>query len=242
MVVRMEREKPLVSNEGFKYEQHLFLGRKTEENLLSPRLKTPFKLALSGPSLSGKTSLIFKLLRTPGILDKPTHCIKYYYKIWQPLYDQMKATIPNITFYQGLPEKIDPPHENPCTLIFDDLLLDISKSDLIFGLVTVTSHHANKNVILVTQSLFFNQKRFRDISLNINYFIIFSNPRDRSQITYLGRQIYPHKPNFLPLVYYKATANKPHGFIFLDFCQHTGEAFRLWGQILDSKPLVYNWR
>lgn len=217
------------------------LGRKTELNVLGPMIRNPFRMVISGASHSGKSSFIFDLLKVKNIFDQEFHCIKFHYSFYQPLYDIMKKAISNISFHKGLPTQIDKRHVKTCLLIFDDLLLDLNTStNLILNLFTVSSHHANKSVILVSQSLFFKTPMYRTLTLNANYLVIFANPRDRSQIVHIGKQMFPHKTGFLPAVYHIATVNKPFSFIFLDLNQSTLDNFRVWSDILKSQPLVYN--
>lgn len=216
------------------------LARKTELNVLGPKIRNPFRMLISGPSHSGKSTFIFNILKVKNIFDTEFHCIKYYYSFYQPLYDIMKKDIPGISFYKGLPKQIDKKHNKTCLLVFDDLLLELNTStNLILNLFTVSSHHADKSVMLVSQSLFFKVPMYRTLTLNANYLIIFANPRDRSQIVYIGKQMFPHKPGFLPMAYHIATANKPFSFIFLDLNQLTPDHLRVWGDILQAQPLVY---
>ena len=140
-----------------------------------------------------------------------------------------------------MPKNIDAKHEKPCILIFDDLLLDISNSNMILELFTTISHHSDKSICLITQSLFLQSKNFRIISLNANYYIIFAHPRERGQIAYLGRQIFPHNSNFLPKAYFKATENRAFSFLFLDLHQTTPDNLRVWSDILNTKPIIYTW-
>jgi len=58
-------------------------------------------------------------------------------------------------------------------------------------LFTKGSHHRNISLILITQNLFHQGPSSRDISLNIMYIAVFKNPRDKTQIVHLARQVYP---------------------------------------------------
>ncbi|KAG8238309.1 hypothetical protein J437_LFUL017844 [Ladona fulva] len=82
-------------------------------------------------------------------------------------------------------------------------------------LFTKGSHHRNLSVIHLTQNLFHQGKGARDISLNTHYIVYFKNPRDRSQIFHLSRQLHPENPKFVQESYNDAT-EKPHGYLFID--------------------------
>jgi len=53
---------------------------------------------------------------------------------------------------------------------------------------------------------------------NVNYIVVFKNPRDRAQIRHLAPQVYPDDPKFLEEAYYDATS-RPHGYLLLDLKQ-----------------------
>jgi len=65
-----------------------------------------------------------------------------------------------------------------------------SSSDAIVDLFTKGSHHNNLIVIVISQNLFHQSHEQRDISLNVNYIVVFKNPRDRAQIRHLARQVF----------------------------------------------------
>ena len=220
-------------------EQVHFSGRKTNLNLFSPKIRTSFRALCIGATQSGKTTFIRDLLRNENMFDHKIHCINYHYSIYQPIFEEMKKTIPNIHFYEGLPEHIEEKHNNPCIIVLDDLLLDVGNSDMIHKLFTVQSHHNDKSVILVSQSLFHQAKHYRTVSLNSNYIFLFPHPRDPSQIIYLGRQIFPHNVGFLPKIYHQVTSQKPFAHIMIDLNQYTKEKFRVWSDVLSEKPLVH---
>ena len=73
-------------------------------------------------------------------------------------------------------------------------------------------------------------------SLNANYIIYFKNPRDRAQITYLARQIFPENVKFIQEVYKDATS-KPHTYLLIDLKQDTPDDYRIRTNILpDEEP------
>ena len=76
--------------------------------------------------------------------------------------------------------------------------------------------HLNLSVVFVSQNLFYTGKKFRTISFNSTYIVVFKNPRDQSQIRHLACQMFPSKPKFLQLAYEDATKD-PYRYLFLDF-------------------------
>jgi len=108
------------------------------------------------------------------------------------------------------------------------MILWLSSSEAIVNLFTKGSHHKNFSVILISQNLFHQGRGQRDISLNANYIIITKNPRNRSQIRHLARQVYPDDLKCLEKAYYDAIS-RFHlllGYLLLDLKQSNEYRFR----------------
>ncbi len=134
------------------------------------------------------------------------------YAEYQPSYAEL-AKDPCITFCQGLDYKI----ENlsiPKLIVIDDLMTSSSQSKNVQELFTKGVHHCNTSVIFLTQNLF-NQGRYaRDMRLNTHYIAIFRSPTFISQVCHLGRQLMPHKKNFILEAYKDATKNL-YSYLFI---------------------------
>ena len=74
----------------------------------------------------------------------------------------------------------------------------------------------------------------RTISLNAHYLILYKNPRDKSQIGYLARQIVPKISKFLSKVYDHASQD-PHSYLLIDRHPETPEKFRVLSNIFPSE-------
>lgn len=156
-----------------------------EKKSLLP-LHSPSTVMNSGCSNSGKTYFTKKILENAsGMFTVPPGRIVYAYSEHQPLFDVMKATIPNITFYQGVPtrDNIENFSEGQDHVIF-----------------TVTSHHRNVSVLFLTQNLYPPGRYARTISLNCAYVILFRNDRNQRQILYFASQILPGQTTFFETV------------------------------------------
>jgi len=77
----------------------------------------------------------------------------------------------NIRIDEGVPGNIDNAQGRPCLVILDDLLSDVSSTEL-RKLFTKCSHHRNISVILITQNLFHQRRYIWDISLSILFGIV----------------------------------------------------------------------
>ena len=192
----------------------------------------PFTCMLAGPSGSGKTELLFKILAS-NLLKPVPDKILYCYSRWQDRF----INHPNIIFNEGLPDidSFDTTEVN--LIILDDLMSCVEKDKSILHLFTVDSHHKNISVFFLTQNLFSQGKFSRTISLNCHYMILLNNPRDKSQINYLSRQMFPHKSNFLVECYNDATSHE-YGYLFLDFKQQTDNNMRVQSGILPTETRI----
>lgn len=75
-----------------------------EESLI--KFESPSTFIICGGTGSGKTSLLYQILRHGrGIFTSPPKKIFYCYGVYQGLYDEMKTNISNIEFFEGLPSK-----------------------------------------------------------------------------------------------------------------------------------------
>ena len=168
--------------------------------MLDLRLKTPFTMILAGPSSSGKTTLLVKLLleKKDLFIDSP-ESIRLYYSIWQDAYDNLKSRRIILDFVEGVPSQEDlesfQKSSKNSLVIFDDLAEQLTPT--ISNLFIAGSHHFNTSVILISQNLFQKNPIWRICSLNSTYLVLLKNPRDPSQINVLSRQSFPGQKNFL---------------------------------------------
>lgn len=181
-------------------------------------INEPFTMMIAGPSGCGKTSFVIKLLK---------ELKKYKHIVWC---NAERRAIPDnilesksISILENLPESFNDLNDDTL-IILDDLMTEAYNKN-ICELFTKGSHHRNLSVILSTQNVFHQGKFCRDISLNCKYLVLFKNPRDKSQIYPLARQIFPEKPNELVKVY-KEVTSKPHSYLFLDLTQDCNDLIR----------------
>ena len=115
------------------------------------------------------------------INPSPTNIV-YCYGQYQPLYDEMKRTVSNINFIEGLPDDVnsyfDPRQHS--LLVIDDLSQELTDSIQLVNLFTKGSHHLNLSVIFICQNMFLQGKFTRTMSLNTHYFVVFRNARDKT--------------------------------------------------------------
>jgi GTPase SAR1 family protein len=197
--------------------------------------KHPFTCLMVGPSGCGKTNLLVSILQNKDLLiNKDIDNIIYCYKEYQESYDLIKTYCSNIYFHHGIYDKpLNKSFRN--LIIFDDLMKETIENSFIQDLFTIESHHRNTSVILITHNLFPKGKYARTISLNTNNLILFNNPRDKTPISVLARQMFPENPSFLMDVYEDAAENTKYGYVFIDFRQDTLSKNRIQTNIAKEK-------
>ena len=149
------------------------------------KLQHPFTLIVAGPSSCGKSTFVIKLLECREQLCD----VVFENIVWCHSENNAPHHLKNVTFVKGVPDFENP--ENVPTLIVLDDLMDSAYSTKVSQLFTKGSHHRNISLVLITRNLFHQGPSSRDISLNTKYIVVFKNPRDKTQIVHLARQVYP---------------------------------------------------
>ena len=199
------------------------------------KLIHPSNIIVSGPTGSGKTQFVSRILKTRNIDPFPTR-ILYLYSEWQQEYDNLLESLPEITFQRGFPDKLMDlfvPSQNNL-LILDDQMSKAGDTKELADLFTKGSHHRNLTIIYIVQNLFDKSKSMRTASLNSQYIILFKSPRDKSIIQHLGSQMFPKNTKFLVDAFEDAT-KIPYGYLLIDLRQDTPEEMRIRSNIFPSE-------
>ena len=162
------------------------------------------------------------------MIDGAPENIIWCYGIYQPAYDEMLTSIPNITFVEGVPSDldfmIDPNIRN--LVVLDDMMQELSNEKKITNLFTKGCHHRNLSMIFIVQNLFHRGKELRDMSLNCHYLVLFKSPRDSSQVTHLAKQMFPGHTKYMQEAFQDATS-RSYEYLLCDLKPETSTDFRL---------------
>jgi hypothetical protein len=201
------------------------------------KFKLPFGMVISGPSSSGKTTFLIKLLKERSeLIDPPPKTVLYCYGQYHE----------NIPFLQKMGIKVHrgPPTDEvltsmgkPLLLVLDDLLTIIDEK-LLSDLFIKKSHHQRIGVIFLTQNLF--EKKIKVARINSQYIVLMSAPNSALQIRNLGVQLFPRKLKFF-LDAYKDATSIPYGYLVLDLHPASNPLLRLRTNIFkgDEEKTLY---
>lgn len=183
----------------------------------------PANILIAGPTGCGKTSFVQQLIHNKSfIFSIQSSKIHWFYGEWQPLYDNM-SKLYNVEFTKGLPS--DEMFKSICSnsiVVIDDQMNELGSQ--VENLFTKKSHHCNVTIILLIQNLF--NKNMRTLSINSHYIVLFKNPRDKTIISSLAKQMYPSNNKFLQEAYHDAT-QLPYSYLLIDLRQETLEYARV---------------
>jgi len=186
------------------------------------QFKHPFTALVSGPTGSGKTFLIRRILKNFKILfynfNNPVLNVLWIYGQWQPLYNVKISDNVIVEYIKNVPnETVFEKYKN-CIIVFDDLLNIFSKTKDLENYFIQKSHHLILVCFFIVQNLF--HKNIRTISLNSHYIILLKNPRDQLQIETLAKQIFSNNSKVLTDNYKEAT-REPYGYLVIDLTPDT---------------------
>ena len=195
-------------------------------------LQHPFNCCVVGVTGCGKTHWTVSALNR--IYPRPEE-VFWCYTQAQPAYGNIDAH-----FIRGMPEDMETILQRPTrkVVVLDDLMEELGNSKVIQNLFTRGTHHTDTSVIVLLQNMFHQGKSMRTISLNSHYMVLFKNPRDKSQIIHIAKQMTPQDTKYLVDAYNKAT-EKQYGYLFCDFKQSTPEDLRFRTDIFTDAPTVY---
>ena len=217
------------------------------------QFKHPFTCLLAGPTGSGKTVLLRRLLAQYKILFTrlPADAMQKKLRVlWlhgqsQPLHKVKIHRNVDVTYLEGFPDDQKLDSVLPHLIVIDDLMNELGKNQDMANLFTKGSHHWNISVVFVVQNLFHQAPVMRTLSLNSHYMLLMKNTRDRSQIRVLAAQMFPGNTSFLVKAYEDATKD-PFSYIRIDHTPDTPDHLRVQAQLTKAEgykrafaPVVY---
>ena len=147
----------------------------------------------------------------------------WIYKTWQDeLFKEIAGRF-NIEFLDDLRNFEEMGRQENTAIVIDDYFVEAANNNQVLALFS-RGRHLNITIILLSHNLFHRGKYARDMSLNMDYIVIFKNVRDTTQIRHLGQQMYPENKDFLVNAFRDAT-KEPYTNLVLDLRSNSLDAY-----------------
>lgn len=184
---------------------------------LDATLKCPFNMIVTGPSQSGKTQWVGRLLTySKDLMEKPPQLIH-----WHSPHEDLPS-LPShfiIKQFTSLPWEIEETEEEklPDLVVIDDFAQETANSKSLTAYLTKFSHHCGISLILLSQNLFWAGKETRTQSLNMHYMILMRQSRDHRQIRTLARQMTQNEYEYKLFLqaYNQAIDERPFAYLLI---------------------------
>jgi len=178
----------------------------------------PFTCIVAGPSGSGKTTFVCNLISSHSLLVSPPFSfVKVYIgtpleenALFKHLASSMNSIAKDLVdvvdvrgvydndlklmekhFAHDLKSSIDEFCENGC-VVFDDLMQELARANLLVDLFTKISSHKKLSVIYLTQDLFFRGKNPQEnhtLFINAHHLVLFKQPMDTSSFRLVASRL-----------------------------------------------------
>ena len=198
------------------------------------KLIHPFSLIISGPTASGKSTLLFQILENLHQNTKPAiQKVVFIYGVYQEVY----KNYPNIFFTDDL-DYMDVNTDIPTLIVLDDVMSSINSSKKLEELFTRGVHHRKVSVVLTLQNLFYHGSVMKTLRDNAMYIILTKHIQDVSKLNTFARQLEQKNSNYFKDSYQDAVSKK-YGYIACDLHPHSDlrdGAFKIKYRSLIHKP------
>ena len=207
------------------------------------RFESPCSTTLISPSNGGKLTFVNRLLSNAlGIFKETFSNIVYCYGgTWQPIFEKMATTLPNIIFREGLPteeelKEITKNQRHTC-LVLDVLMKEVNTGSRAEKIWMVYKHHLRTTVIYLAHSIYQKGPSAKTISLNTDYYILFKQNCDLLQVQRFSIQSHSNKSCGFMDAYQKATKG-PFSYLLVDLSIFSDPKFLLRTQIFPNDDTV----
>ena len=212
------------------------------------KIYAPTTMAIYGPTQSGKTNFVLRLLKNVNTMfTEHVEEIHYCYGAYQKAYDEIKEVegVSKVVMHDGMPLVKDCVKwsymKKHIVVVFDDLMTELSKDRDMVKFVTVNCSHNGITMIVLLHNIF--QPGLRTLSINTHYVVLFKNKRDTLQVEMFGRRVMKDRVKYFFACYRKAT-DKAYGYLFVDMHPKSDDRYVLRTRIFpnETPTIVYDYR
>ena len=141
-----------------------------------------------GPSGSGKTHCVCKLLQNNNLFEKKFNNIYWHQGSSgeNGITNKERCKL-KIKVINGFDKNWMIRLKKGDVIVIDDLYQEMNKETDSNNLFTKISRHNEVTVIFITQNLFHAGGQHRTRNLNVQYLVLFKNPRDQTVVDFVGR-------------------------------------------------------
>ena len=190
---------------------------------IDTQIKCPFNMQVCGPSQSGKSEWVAKLIQYQHLMLEEGF-EKIFWFTPHGHVPKIIHNIQNLLVYKCLPWEVknidlkNNPKNEHCLIVIDDFALQTKNSAELTELFTRFSHHNNMSIIQITQNVFWAGTDSRTRSLNVHYMVLLRQLRDQKQIRLLARQVSQNTNQFNAILtaYNDATEGR-YSYLFISF-------------------------
>ena len=123
----------------------------------------------------------------------------------------------------------------PVLVVFDDLINSQSLPS-IAKFFTVDGRHMNMSMAFLTQRMFVNNEHFRQISQNCDYFVVFKNPRNSSEIRTLAQLLTPGNLDLIEM--FKQATKDPFSYLMINLTQECKDDVKYLSHLFNQKNSI----
>ena len=237
------------SNTSSKWPEPRILG---QEEAAAFKFALPCRVILSGPSMSGKSSMLLEFMKNyDTFFNKKFDYIIYFYPEQDGLarsrhayINQLREHVPDLIAIEGTPSvnKIAQLDGSKC-LFLDDMFQILADSQDFVHLCTAGSHHADISFFVTTQNLYWSSQHRVTILRQMTDLIIFPGILDKSVLHTLSRQLFEDRQFLVHCFEWLRTYFKPQyrRALWIDMnCLNydMDDSMRVRGNFVHRDPLI----
>lgn len=187
------------------------------------KIAIPSGIVVSGPSNSGKTHLVIRLLDNAEHMftPRPRAIVWAYGQYNSEMMPRIESK--GWILHEGIPtDEWLKQIPSPFILVLDDLMGEDAKR--LSDIFTKKAHHNNFCAIFLAQNLF--HKSMREPRSNAQYLCLLRAPNDMLSIRNLANQLYPKQGHILLDAYAQCCAHS-YGYLFITMHPSAPDIIRL---------------